>query len=144
MPLVGVTLADLKAVVDEAALGADSVLEIALPSFASAFRGDDLRRFVLCVEAEVGYGSETSTVRLVAEPVGGPVCDVVDLGQLLSKLKATRLPDDAAVVVRVDGEPDDRVDGDWDVLQVGAVRHFGDDRVPTLLLRLEAAFTTST
>ena len=141
---MGVRVADVRALVDEAALGADSVLEIALPSFASAFRGDDLRRFVLWVEAEVGYGSETSTLRLVAEPVGGPVCDVVDLGQLLSKLNASRLPDEAAVVVRVDGEPDDRVDRDWNVVQMGAVRHFGDDRLPTLLLRLEAASPAAT
>ncbi len=125
--------------IDEWALGADAIVEVVLPRFAAAFAGDDRRRFVLEVKSEIGLGSEASTLRLWSEAPGGPCMDVVDVGEMLLHAIRARVPDDARVTVIIEGEPDDRVDGEWDVLDVGAVRPSSSEILPTLVLRLETS-----
>lgn len=136
---VATTFGDLRGRIDEWALGADALVEVVLPRFATAFEGDDRRRFVLEVQSEIGLGSESSSVRLCAEAPGGPCVDVVDVGQMLGHAIRARVPDDARVTVLIEGEPDDRADGEWDVLDVGAVRPSDAETLPTLVLRLESS-----
>lgn len=135
--MVTTTLADLRALIDESALGADALLEVALPRFSSAFEGDDHRRHVLEVQSEIGLGSEPSVLRLYAEALGGPCVEVVDVGELLAHTRRSQVPDDAVLTVLVEGEPDDRVDGEWNVLDIGATRYSDPKMIPTLVLRLE-------
>ena len=135
--MAATTVSEVRTLVEEAALGADVVLEVALPRFAKAAEWDDLTRFVSSVEAEVGYGTARSLVRLFAEPFGAPCSDVTDLGGLLQIIDRSQVPANAEVVVVVEGEPDDRCDGEWSVVSIGASRRFGSGQVPTLRFHLE-------
>lgn len=131
------TLADVRALIEEAALGADAIVEAVLPSFAQAYDWDDCTRVVVGIESEFGYGSERSRVIVFADPIDAPCTELLDAGRLLAHVAHPRLGDSTPIVVSIEGEPDDRVEGEWPVIELGAVRRFGNDLVPSLMLRLE-------
>lgn len=111
------TVADVRSLIDKSALGADALLEVVLPRLAVAFRDDDLKRLVLTVDSQIGYGIERSEVWLNAEPVSAPCTDVTNVGELLAHVASARVPDSARIVVVVDGT--------WEVADIGVVRIFG-------------------
>lgn len=131
------TLGEARRLIDDVALGADAVVEAVLPRFAQAFDGDDLVRFIVGIESEVGYGSEASRLVLFADPIGAPCTDALDVGQLLAHVAQAGLNDSTPLIVSIEGEPDDRVDGELPAQAVGVIRRFGNDLVPSLVLRLE-------